>query len=525
MLYVVPTRLARNIAVVSTIVTDYLVSLYNVPEGPARERIKHECHERCADRLQKLFFKNGGTYIKLGQHVGQLDYLLPEEYVRIMRESMLDKCPVSTYEQISAVIERELGLPPEQAFAEFAPVPLASASLAQVHKAKTHDGRQVAVKIQHTHLTDTASADTATVAFFVRAVKWAFPDYDYSWLVAELQESLPRELDFVHEGQNAEACARNFKSKSPHLAPYVKIPEIDWSLTSTKVLTMEFMDGVGVTDVAKQKELGIRTADVAHLVSDVFAAMIFHHGFIHCDPHGGNMLVTTADQNGSRRLGKARPQLVLLDHGLYRSLDNNLRSNYAALWKALVLGEETGIRRYSTAIAGEDMYILFASVLTMRPWDQVTNQRLDHLVMPDDPEERLKLQGYAAQFMKETTALLARLPRVVLLLLKTNDCLRSVDLALGTPVNSFVTTARECTRALSQIRYEQNPGIGSLARGAIDKVRVEVRVLLMQTLALYEKVRASMVSWGSLFGNKRTRAGDVVDEAPLALAIPRGLPA
>lgn len=87
-----------------------------------------------------------------------------------------------------------------------------------------------------------------------------------SWLVAELQESLPRELDFIHEGQNAEECARNFRTKSPHLASHVKIPEIDWSLTSTKVLTMEFMDGVGVTDVAKQKELGIRTADVAHLV-------------------------------------------------------------------------------------------------------------------------------------------------------------------------------------------------------------------------------------------------------------------
>lgn len=127
--------------------------------------------------------------------------------------------------------------------------------------------------------------------------------------------------------------------------------------------------------------------------------------------------------------------------------------------------------------------------------------------------------------MKETTALLARLPRVVLLLLKTNDCLRSVDLALGTPVNSFVTTARECTRALSQIRYEQNPGLASLAQGAIDKVRVEVRVLLMQTLALYEKVRASMVSWGSLFGGNRTHANKMIDEGPLALAIPRGLPA
>lgn len=86
-------------------------------------------------------------------------------------------------------------------------------------------------------------------------------------MVAELQESLPRELDFVHEGQNAEACARNFRNQSPHLAAFVKIPEVDWSITTKKVLTMEFMEGVGVTDIAKQEELGIDRADVAHLVS------------------------------------------------------------------------------------------------------------------------------------------------------------------------------------------------------------------------------------------------------------------
>jgi aarF domain-containing kinase len=124
--------------------------------------------------------------------------------------------------------------------------------------------------------------------------------------------------------------------------------------------------------------------------------------------------------------------------------------------------------------------------------------------------------------MKETTALLARLPRVVLLLLKTNDCLRSVDLALGTPVNSFITTARECTRALSRIRYEENPGIGSWARGAVDRMRIELRVWAMKVLTLYERARAGFVSWGSSSGRMHESA---VDQMQLELTVPRGLPA
>lgn len=132
----------------------------------------------------------------------------------------------------------------------------------------------------------------------------------------------------------------------------------------------------------------------------------------------------------------------------------------------------------------------------------------------------LILQGYAAQFMKETTALLARLPRVVLLLLKTNDCLRSIDLSLGTPVNSFITTARECTRALSKIRYEEHPGVVSFARGAVDRARIELRVWAMKVLTFYEKLRASYLAWGS---QKQVQAGGL-DGGQLPVAIPRGLP-
>ncbi|EXC41586.1 hypothetical protein L484_000294 [Morus notabilis] len=183
----VPVRLFRDAVTVASIAFDYEYSLWGLAEGSnERSRVKHEVHLRSARKLQELCFKNGGIYIKLGQHVGQLEYLVPQEYVETMRESMLNKCPVSSYDQVCEVFKKELGMTPDKIFPEFNPVPVASASLAQVHVAWMSDGQKVAVKVQHTHMTDTAAADHATVEYIVNTLHWFFPsfDYRYSWMLS-----------------------------------------------------------------------------------------------------------------------------------------------------------------------------------------------------------------------------------------------------------------------------------------------------------------------------------------------------
>lgn len=176
----IPLRLFRLSVTAATIAFDYEYSLMGLPEGSdERARVKHELHTRNARRLEDLCFKNGGIYIKLGQHVGQLDFLVPLEYSKTMRESMLNKCPTSTYDQVCQVVKKELGGTPEEIFDDFDPVPIASASIAQVHVARTHEGQKVAVKVQHTHMTDTAAADFATVELIVNTVHRFFPSFDY----------------------------------------------------------------------------------------------------------------------------------------------------------------------------------------------------------------------------------------------------------------------------------------------------------------------------------------------------------
>jgi aarF domain-containing kinase len=488
MLYTIPVRLARDVSTAVSMIADYKYSLYGLAEGSAeREQAKHEAHVRCANRLQALCFKNGGIYIKLGQHIGQLDYLLPEEYVKIMRASMLDKCPVSTYKQVCDVFIAELGRPPHEVFEEFDRVPLASASLAQVHAAKTHDGQKIAVKVQHMHLTDSAMADTATVDLIVNVVYWFFPSFDYRWLLAEVRESLPKELDFLNEGKNCEKSLENFKRLSPKMAFQIAVPHIYWEMSTQRILAMEFMDGVGVTDVQAIKALGLRPADVARLVSQTFAEMIFRHGFVHCDPHAANMMVRV-------KPGTKEPQLVLLDHGLYKTLDPVIQSNYAGLWKALVFADSKEIKEHCIGLgAGDDLYALFAAILTMRPWNKIVDRSIDHLIVPDTPEEREELQGYASQYFWEVSALLSRLPRVVLLLLKTNDCLRAVDNALGAPINTYLIVARTSSKAVSEL---ERKGLFSQVLKLWDKLDLEFRLLTWQATALLIGIKHYMKSLG-----------------------------
>lgn len=496
----VPPRLIRDAITAANIAFDYEYSLWGLPEGSnERSAVKHEVHLRSARKLQELCFKNGGIYIKLGQHIGQLEYLIPQEYVQTMRESMLNKCPVSSYDQVCEVFKKELGETPDTIFSEFDPVPMASASLAQVHVARTHDGQKVAVKVQHTHMTDTAAADHAIVEFIVNTLHRIFPSFDYRWLVDEIRESLPKELNFLTEAKNSEKCLENFQRFSPHIANYIYAPKVYWNLSTSKLLTMEFMDGAQINDVKTIRRLGIRPHDVSTLVSQTFAEMMFKHGFVHCDPHAANLLVRPWPSSRLNILGKRKPQLILLDHGLYKELDFHTRINYASLWKALVFADARGIKEYSAKLgAGEDLYALFAGVLTMRPWNRVVDQSVDHLVIKGSESEISELQMYASQYFSQISELLRRLPRVILLMLKTNDCLRAVNNSLlqGSSLETFYIIGKVSSKAVIEAKMSQSKSLLTWLSVILDGILLEGRLWGMQVALWLLQLRKAL-SWSN----------------------------
>lgn len=181
-------RVGRAIATTAVITYDYLTSLRNVPYGSEEyDFLKSQVHLRSAERLRELCCANRGTFIKVGQHLGALDYLLPEEYTRTLKV-LHSQAPQSTRQEIEQVIREDLGKEIKELFVSFEDTPLGAASLAQVHKAVLQDGRTVAVKIQHPKVQAQSSKDIFLMEVLLLVVKQIFPDFEFMWLVEEAKK-------------------------------------------------------------------------------------------------------------------------------------------------------------------------------------------------------------------------------------------------------------------------------------------------------------------------------------------------
>ncbi|XP_062824435.1 aarF domain-containing protein kinase 1 isoform X2 [Anolis carolinensis] len=420
-------RVGRAVATTAVITFDYLTSLRNVPRGTEEyEHAKSQVHWRSAERLRDLCCANRGTFIKVGQHLGALDYLLPEEYTSTLKV-LHSQAPQSSMQEIEQINEL---------FVSFEDAPLGAASLAQVHKAVLQDGRTVAVKVQHPKVQAQSSKDILLMEILILAVKQIFPDFEFMWLVEEAKKNLPLELDFLNEGRNAEKVAHML-----HRFSFLKVPKIHWELSTRRVLFMEFMEGGQVNDKAYMERNCIDVNEISRNLGKLYSEMIFVNGFVHCDPHPGNVLVKKCSTTG-------KTHIILLDHGLYQVLTDNFRLDYCRLWQALIKADMKQIQKYSQRLGAGDLYPLFACMLTARSWESV-NRGIDQL--PVTAKEDVEIRTNAAAYLPQITKLLNNVPRQMLLLLKTNDLLRGVESALQTraSASSFLNMTRCCIRAVS----------------------------------------------------------------------------
>lgn len=243
-----------------------------------------QIHTHAAERLVNLCRTNAGVYIKIGQHLANMDYLIPQEYIQVLG-CLLDDAPTSSYESVSQVIQDDLGQSPEELFDNFDPTPIASASLAQVHVAydKT-TGRKLAVKVQHKGLRETCRGDLLALTTVVHALEFFLEDFNFGWIADEIAPQLPLELDFQNEGKNSERAAR-FLQQRQHTNNDVVVPKVLWNHTSSRVLCMEFEEGFRATNVDMIRSSGMSPRDAAQLISRVFHSQVFLDAFVHCDPH------------------------------------------------------------------------------------------------------------------------------------------------------------------------------------------------------------------------------------------------
>jgi len=465
-------RLARAGATVGGIILDYRQSLYSQQLDETSDGYKtilSEVHLRSAQRLLRLCEANGGAFIKVGQHLGALDYLIPNEYVRTMRV-LHSHAPQSTFEEIMSVIRKDLQCEPSEVFEHIEEKSLGSASLAQVHKAHLKDGTTVAIKVQHPLVKTYAQIDIKSMELLIDAVMWVFPDFKLGWLVRETKINLPCELNFLKEGLNAEKAEKLLS----HLS-WLHIPKVYWNLSTSRVLTMEYCQGLEIGELAQNRETKMQSCrrNVSKKLTQLFSEMIFLHGFIHCDPHPGNLKIEL-DSNGE-------PIVHLLDHGLYSQLPSSFRENYADFWMAIISGDVVAIEEKARKLGVGELYGLFACMASGRSWDAIqagidVNQKTE--------SEEKEIKNDAAKYVVEIMEVLHRVPRYMLLILKTNDLLRGLDSMLGIKENptGFVTMARSCANATFVKEYAQCTSYSTKIKASLRNYIAHVRISVYEVM-------------------------------------------
>ena len=282
--------------------------------------------------------------------------------------------------------------------------------------------------------------------------------------------SLPKECDFLLEAANADRARAMFAGRDDLL-----IPRIHYEYSSPMVLVMERMRGVHVSDVKAIEAMDLQLSEVSTVVSEVFSEMMFVHGFVHADPHPGNVLVARHPTHPSH------PALVLLDHGLYSELTPSFRLLYAKLWRALITADTDAVKQYAQQCGAGELYGLFAAMLTRKPWSEVGRGRLVE-VQGKGSIQREQLQEWAAMYGLEIQGLLSRIPKYMILLLKTNECLRHIESILGSDYSSVAIMARCCQQAINRARYDADPTWRSALVNVEETAGMEARVLVFEAL-------------------------------------------
>ncbi len=260
-----------------------------------------------------------GLILKGCQFMGARSDVLPREYVEVLSK-LQDRVPPKSFAVVRRTVESELGRRLEDVFEQFAERPIASASLAQVHEARLRGGERVAVKVQYPEVAALVRSDLANLRVLFRAIGALERKLDLMPLIDELGSQVPRELDFVSEADNAEQAAKQLSGRSD-----VRVPRIHRELTTRRLLVMEFVDGIKISDVAGLRAAGVDVQRVAQTLVEVYCEQVLVHGFFHADPHPGNLLV----EPGTSRL-------VMLDFGLAKDLPPGFREAVVRLAASLL---------------------------------------------------------------------------------------------------------------------------------------------------------------------------------------------
>jgi predicted unusual protein kinase regulating ubiquinone biosynthesis (AarF/ABC1/UbiB family) len=294
------------------------------------ERALLERHKRNARRIERAILELQGLFIKVGQLISIMTNFLPAEFRREL-EGLQDQVPPRPFRDIEQRIRDELGAGPRELFAEFAERPIAAASIGQVHVARLKSGEKVAVKVQYPDIEQIARADLRALRRILHLVQIFAPLQGLDGLYREVRDMILQELDFRAEAENARRIAANFRDRSD-----VIFPRAVEALTTSRVLTTYWEDGVKVGDLVRLDAAGVDRRRVAAMVVEAYCQQIFVDGIYHADPHPGNILIRCPEPG-------APPHIVFLDFGAAAVVSREMREGLVQLLQGAIHRDTTRI--------------------------------------------------------------------------------------------------------------------------------------------------------------------------------------
>ncbi|XP_074574391.1 uncharacterized protein LOC141830842 [Curcuma longa] len=301
-----------------------------------KDSIWEKTHERNARRVLNLMIELEGLWVKLGQYLSTRADVLPQAYIRLLRQ-LQDSLPPRQLKEVCQTVERELGESMNDIFSQFIEAPLATASIAQVHRATLRNGQEVVVKVQHRGIKEVILEDLKNAKSIIDWIAWAEPQYDFNPMIDEWCKEAPKELDFNHEAENTRRVSENLRVKSEDVGlKYankvdVLIPDVIQS--TEKVLILQYMDGIRLNDVQSLNALGVDKQKLVEEITRAYAHQIYVDGFFNGDPHPGNFLVSREPPH--------RP--ILLDFGLTKSISSSMKQALAKMFLACAEGDHVAL--------------------------------------------------------------------------------------------------------------------------------------------------------------------------------------
>lgn len=269
-----------------------------------------------AERIRRVIEELGPTFVKIGQIASTRPDIIPEDIIQEL-ENLQDNVAPFPSQEVHAALAAELGAPVEEIFQSFDSIPIAAASIGQVHKAVLKDGTTVAVKVQRPQITGQVETDLDILQDLARMAEqrlaWA-QHYRLSDIVEEFARSLHAELDYQIEGRNAERVAQQFEQDAT-----IHIPKIYWEYSTRTVLTMEYVQGIKLNHTGELISAGYDTHQITHHIVEAIFKQIMLEGFFHGDPHPGNIMVLPGQV------------ISFLDFGMVGRLTPDMKYHFASL--------------------------------------------------------------------------------------------------------------------------------------------------------------------------------------------------